>query len=118
MIGRTIKNNGRFEFCELDEPETFTIVNSLIDFNVTRFYKIVNDLQKRNKTATVRLTDRQLVDVALAVFSKSGVSSYPVLQSALSLKVNNEKEFRRACQESAYELQKPDPLNGEGDDDV
>jgi hypothetical protein len=116
MIGKIIRNGVCYEFCELDEPETYTTVNRLIEFNLSRFFKILADLQKYNNGTGPKLTKRQLVDIALAVFDKSGIKSYPVLKSALHRKVNNAKEFSKVQQESeresAFEQQAPEPPTG------
>ncbi len=120
MIGKIIRNGVYYEFCELDEPETYTTVNRLIEFNLSRFFKILADLQKYNNGTGFKLTKRQLIDIALAVFDKSGIKSYPVLKTALNRKVNNAKEFSKAEQEgqeeSAYEQQVPESVSdAEGD---
>ncbi|MFQ6003065.1 MAG: hypothetical protein ACE5KJ_04900, partial [Candidatus Zixiibacteriota bacterium] len=77
------------------------------------FLRIMSLVKLHSGNILRNLSERQLLDIALAIFQQSAVRGFPVLHAALTRKVSIAKETCRieeqSRQESAYEQQKPEP---------
>ncbi len=113
MLGKIIRNGKGFEFCELTETETYETLKNLEIFNTFSFLRIMNLVKLHSGNILRNLSERQLLDIALAIFQQSAVRGFPVLHAALTKKVSIAKETCRIeeqCRrESTYAQQKPEP---------
>lgn len=113
MIGRIIKNSDHFEFCELDDLEITLATKELASINVATFTNIFKLTRLFLKEREITVTNQQLINIALAIFDKCAVQSYPVLKTALARKVSNTKEEARYDQQrerNSVNEQYPDVL--------
>lgn len=112
MIGKIIRNGKYYEFVELEDLDVTEVVKNLSAFNIASFRGILFMLKNSLNEAGFKVSQGQLITIALAVFEKSAVSSFPVLTGALSRKVSRIKAEARVDYEqdqmSAYEVQKPE----------
>jgi len=111
MLGKIIRNGKGFEFCELTETETHETLKNLEIFNTFSFLRIMSLVKLHSGNILRKLTERQLVDIALAIFEQSAIKGFPVLHAALTRKVSIVKETcrieERCKRESAYEQREP-----------
>ena len=92
MIGRIIKRDGGYSYIELEDIELLDTMNKIAQINTANFVAIYNRVSNKLSEANIRVTPKQHVDIAIAIYNNVALKSFPVLAAALSKKINSIKE--------------------------